>query len=592
MLLRWAPPMIVAAVFAHGLASSWLKWGSLLVDTGRELQLPERMLAGEVLYSDLRYYYGPLSPYVNMLLYRAFGVHLEVLAWAGIASAALMCLGLYRLSRVFLGPWPSAIIAASFVYLCAFAHLIVSPPIFNFALPYSYASTYGIVAATWSVYWLVLHVREKASATFFLSAACLALAAFTKMEILLAASAAHAMFLVSAGAEWRHSSKLHLSAYGIAAALVVGVYVALFAQAGPALWHDNLGSVLNPSIWHFTMQGMGLDDVGVSVAFVALSAMGFGTLFLTTRVLARIAAREGRLTRSCALVLGAGSATFFAYLLLFRGLFSALPFIGLGVFAVLAVLWWRQPERRTEWNAHLVLWTFASACFLRILLRCSPINYGFYLLPPGLVALGVLLFDYAPRHLGSAGWPRRVVEAAGVGFFAGAALAALLVSSRWYALHTEEIATRRGRLYTLPDGIQAPAVRALSVLPSETRVLALPEGAGLVFMSGLRPLSDGNFSYRPEEFYGNYDESRTLARWKSDPPDVVLLVKRQMPEYGYRGFGIDYAIKPFAWVLENYEPVTNREANFVLLRRRKADTSLQGARSGGSRTGSRGRVWD
>jgi len=65
-----------------------------------------------------------------------------------------------------------------------------------------------------------------------------------------------------------------------------------------------------------------------------------------------------------------------------------------------------------------------------------------------------------------------------------------------------------------------------------------------------------------------------------------------MPEYGYRGFGIDYAIKPFAWVLENYEPVTNREANFVLLRRRKADTSLQGARSGGSRTGSRGRVWD
>ena len=179
-----------------------------------------------------------------------------------------------------------------------------------------------------------------------------------------------------------------------------------------------------------------------------------------------------------------------------------------------------------------------------------------------------------------------------MGFFAGAALAALLVSSRWYALHTEEIATQRGRLYMLPDGIQAPAVRVLSVLPPETRVLALPEGVGLVFMSGLRSPSDGMFSYLPDEFYGNYDESRTLARWKSDPPDVVLLVKRRIPEYGYRGFGVDYAIKPFAWILENYEPVTNREANFVLLRWRKADTFLQGARSGGSRTGSRSRVRD
>src|SRR3990172_11245366 len=211
-LRRWAPPLVVAAAFVHGLAVSWLKWGGLLVDTGRELQLPQRMLAGETLYSDLRYYYGPLSPYVNMLLYGTFGVRLEVLAWAGIASAALMCLGLYRLSRSFLNPWPSAVIAASFVYLCAFAHLIVSPPIFNFVLPYSYASTYGIVAATWSVHWLVLHIREKAGATFLLSAACLALSAFTKMEILLAASAAHAMFLVSAGAERRLSPKLHLSA--------------------------------------------------------------------------------------------------------------------------------------------------------------------------------------------------------------------------------------------------------------------------------------------------------------------------------------------------------------------------------------------
>jgi hypothetical protein len=62
-LLRWTPPLIVAAAFMHCLM--WLaQVGGLLVDTGRELQLPQRMLAGEA-YSDLPHYI--FVPYVNML---------------------------------------------------------------------------------------------------------------------------------------------------------------------------------------------------------------------------------------------------------------------------------------------------------------------------------------------------------------------------------------------------------------------------------------------------------------------------------------------------------------------------------------------
>ncbi len=62
---------------------SWREWGDLCVDTGRELDLPRRLAEGQLLYRDARYYYGPLPPYVNALLYRVFGVHLDVLVWAG-----------------------------------------------------------------------------------------------------------------------------------------------------------------------------------------------------------------------------------------------------------------------------------------------------------------------------------------------------------------------------------------------------------------------------------------------------------------------------------------------------------------------------
>jgi 4-amino-4-deoxy-L-arabinose transferase-like glycosyltransferase len=75
--------------------------GRPLRGRGRELELPSQIVAGRLLYGDLRFHHGPLGPYVNALLYRLFGVHLDVLIGAGLVSAALMTWVLYRLARRF-----------------------------------------------------------------------------------------------------------------------------------------------------------------------------------------------------------------------------------------------------------------------------------------------------------------------------------------------------------------------------------------------------------------------------------------------------------------------------------------------------------
>jgi len=46
--------------------------GNPLVDCGREMNQPLRLLNGERLYADIAHLYGPLSPYLNALLYRVF----------------------------------------------------------------------------------------------------------------------------------------------------------------------------------------------------------------------------------------------------------------------------------------------------------------------------------------------------------------------------------------------------------------------------------------------------------------------------------------------------------------------------------------
>src|SRR5262249_30354164 len=66
----------LVVLFVFFLIVSWQRWTRPLVDHGREMNLPARVLAGEQLYVDILYYYGPFAPHFNALLYRIFGLHL------------------------------------------------------------------------------------------------------------------------------------------------------------------------------------------------------------------------------------------------------------------------------------------------------------------------------------------------------------------------------------------------------------------------------------------------------------------------------------------------------------------------------------
>jgi hypothetical protein len=67
-------------VFAVLAGWSWRKWPDPLIDFGRELYVPWQITGGKVLYRDIASLFGPLSPYVNALWMRMFGVSLMTLA--------------------------------------------------------------------------------------------------------------------------------------------------------------------------------------------------------------------------------------------------------------------------------------------------------------------------------------------------------------------------------------------------------------------------------------------------------------------------------------------------------------------------------
>src|SRR5262245_9685427 len=75
---------------------SWHRWASVVIDGGREMNIPLRLLNGETIYSQAYYLYGPLAPYINAFLYMIFGVHLNTLYAAGFICSMLILIMVFQ----------------------------------------------------------------------------------------------------------------------------------------------------------------------------------------------------------------------------------------------------------------------------------------------------------------------------------------------------------------------------------------------------------------------------------------------------------------------------------------------------------------
>ena len=85
----------VLAVLSRG------KWSDPLIDSGREWIVPDALARGQLLYRDVVYWFGPLTPYVHGALFRLFGSSFSTLVLAGVLSALAALAALFgALKRV------------------------------------------------------------------------------------------------------------------------------------------------------------------------------------------------------------------------------------------------------------------------------------------------------------------------------------------------------------------------------------------------------------------------------------------------------------------------------------------------------------
>ena len=599
--LPWV--VLIAVSFIFGLAVSWERWGNPLVDCGREMNQPLRLARGEMLYSDVRHIYGPLSPYINAVLYKIFGPSLTLLYADGIFTAILILAAVYWLSRRLMGRAAAAATTLSVMWLCAFKQAG------NYILPYSYSALHGCALGLVSLALLVnfLELREENDESLERSDECskrlpggkvvlsLAAAGFVtgfailaKTEMGLAALSAGIVAVALAG----YPSFLRAMGYGLifglpVVILVVGVYTFIVSRVGwYALSHDSLLFFRNlpPELVYFNKRISGFDQPLQSIASIVGAAVRVGALAAVVGTVSVLFTwRKGGVARSkvplsdLSSVSDTGRASYVQIWMLFvfslllvvvpfagalnfeKGPYLAMPLLLLAIIGIEVTKHLRQPMVRklsAQKIIILVVTVYALASLARVILRVrSGGAYSSYLLPAS-----VIMFTYAWVHpfasiFRQADTRRLACNLAVSLLMLDVAITASLLSFRFRDRNTSPITTERGTIIAIPDLAKA-INQAIAFINRETTpgepVAVMPEGTALNFFTDRpNPLRE---EITTPGYLDQEGEERAIRQLAQSDTRFVLVANRATSEFGAEAFGKDYCRTLMSWIEQNFEP--------------------------------------
>ncbi len=615
-------PYIVFIIvsFVFGLVVSWQRWGHPLIDRGREMMQPLRLMNGEMLYSDVRHIYGPLSPYLNAALYRVFGVSLNVLYGDGIVTAIVIIAVIYWLSRQLMNRAAATVATLSVLWLCAFKAAG------NYFMPYSYNALHGCALGLVTLALIVRFVQRDsldkavdngASAkpdesglidssavsrqSFFYLIAAGALAGLTtlaKTEMGFAALVTGgAAALLTGYPNWRRMFKQNLFFSLPAITLVVGTYSLFASVVG---WHtlayDSYLFVGNapPELVYFNKLISGFDRPLYSLALILNATLRMLALAAAIGIFSRLLARRAE-AKSLRQTLAfdnstTGEAVWITYRQLWWVLIAAVlmlvamplirgdlpydqgPYLMMPVLLVVllipAFIRYRKEvavkhRANTQTLVLIVIGLHALASLARMILRVrSGGAYGSFLLPSSII---LFTYSWTNPYLALIGKDRvrqiakRIVYTL---LFLSVLTMTLVTAIRYRTKNTYTLNTAHGTMMKEPE-IAQPFDEAIQFVNRETApgdfIAVLPEGTSIAFLTNRRsPLREEIIT---PGYLDEAGEERAIRQLIETDTRVILIANRTTKEFNANAFGRDYCQRLMKWIETNYETVATFGTN-------------------------------
>ena len=565
--------LALIVIWAAWLYGTWAHWGNLTADCGREMYVPTVLSEGKTLYRDVWFNFGPAAPYFNSVLFRTFGIHLNVLYWAGSLAALGSAIFLYLVGMElssYLAGWTAAA-----VLLCESFH----PSLFSFPLPYSFASVYGCLV-TCLFLWLAIRASNSTSRGWIFTASWAAVTAILlKPEFGTSCSIALVLLIAARACQrqsWKSIPKDLLAI--LPAILTCGLIIAwmISLRGAEFLTQENFQSW--PTSYFMKTYGKAW------LAFTGFSLTSKAFLEAARRTIVVVGTFQGlHLLQSwkqtarrlvfLRMVLFLGAVAYFASYLrsleeirygsLYEVLREAMRYVFfpqdmvlyIGVAAIAA--WWyffRQPSHKSNPAVPLLL-TVSGLIAIRVLQKMLPWSYPVFFNGPAVFSFFLLLGPLFPRRASKDQFAFRADL-----LICCACLIAVLLNSRRADTPTDVVVpltTTRGTIRVSPS--RAEQYRAAISFMREKSgrgeyVLSVPEDTSLYFLSGTHSPTR-LFAFTPGMIAPGKMTEELIHEVETKNVRYLIWSNRIFWEYGVPRFGVDfdktfgdYLISHYRWV--------------------------------------------
>lgn len=503
----------------------WGKQGHVVIDTGRELYIPEQVMNGAVLFRDIFNIYGALAYQVNAIFYKLFGVHSNTLYIAGILTGfCIVCL-IYILSRQMLSRIYSLIIALSAIVigLCRCG-------VFGYAYAYSYAAIYGLFVVLIALIFLSKYLNEENKKYLYLSTF------FAGMGFAFKYDYFPFLLIYPLVVFWikKENSKTILIAVASCLSVPILSLLELFCRGLTFVDLLNTASLFKsiadvPSLEFFykkhgvfpTTRWLLTDIYNFVIYFVV-----FGLFFVINKIKSWWKLLFFGLV-VCACIVGS--------------VFSQITFLPLLVFA-LFVLKIKDVFKNKNDLVILIALLFLS---LKSFFVLNVLMYGSLALPFVLIALILILSKYYKID-------NRTLLTMSILFFVIFTGKFLSMEIGVSNLLKYKLVTDRGWIAEAAKTSSSRLLvqKIISTTDKNESIVILPEGHMINFLAARR--SDNFYNNLIPMYVEAFGEENIINHFESNKPDYFIISSRDTSDYGHKYFCLNYAEDLCEWIFNNY----------------------------------------
>lgn len=547
---------LLGAVFASLASAGWLRWPDHLVDFGRELYVPWRLVEGDVLGRDVYTLFGPLSHTLNALIFRLVGPSVRIILVANLALAALAMFGIHRFFRASADRTAALLAGLVFALVFAFAQyeFIAGS---NYIAPYAHEATHGLILCMGLIGCLAAQLRRPRLWRSALAGGLIGLIFLTKAEIAAAAAAVclSAAMMAVARPEPLRARAVRLACFIGAAALgPLAFFIAFTRHLAPdEAWRVVSGAFAglgNSAIMsnRFYLVVSGFDHPGAN-AWLAVKALAglilaCAAMAGSARILARFGSGPVRAAFWLIALAGAAwiaSSDSFSL----RPLARPLQLTSLVACLYYARQFWarRERPRASARPGAMFLWSvFSLSLLLKIVLNSKVSHYGAFLaLPATLLLVAWLVRDF-PALATRTRSARSALRSLAVLAILAVSLAHARRTSEFMRAKNLPMSDGADRIFTYDPQVYDAGVTMAATLDwlqdntrSDASLLVLPEGVILNYLAR-RANPTPYINFMPIEL-ALYGEDAIVAALEADPPDYIVLAHKNTQEYGVGFFG-------------------------------------------------------